>query len=73
MVRDRISSRLLSTITGVLATIPTYKSNVCKLIEFLNDTDNKNTNVKTLLTKLTLAMVSNGSIMGGGFNAATKV
>ena len=72
MVRDRISSRLLSTITGVLATIPTYKSNVCKLIEFLNDTDNKNTNVKTLLTKLTLAMVSNGSIMGGGFNAATK-
>ena len=38
MVRDRISSRLLSTITGVLATIPTYQSNVCELIEFLNDT-----------------------------------
>lgn len=70
MVRDRISSRLLSTITGVFATLPTYQSNVCELIEFLNDTDN--THIKTLLTKMTMAMVSNGSIMGGGFNAATK-
>ena len=70
MVRDRISSRLLSTITGVLATIPTYQSNVCELIEFVNDTDN--TNVKTLLTNMTMAMVANGNIMGGGFNAATK-
>lgn len=70
MVRDRISSRLLSTITGVLATIPTYQSNVCELIEFFNDTDNAN--VKKLLTNMTMAMVSNGSIMGGGFNAATK-
>ncbi|WP_458743864.1 diacylglycerol/lipid kinase family protein [Candidatus Nitrosocosmicus sp. T] len=70
MVRDRISSRLLSTITGVLATIPTYQSNVCELIEFFNDTDDAN--VKKLLTNMTMAMVSNGSIMGGGFNAATK-
>ncbi|MDN5867737.1 MAG: hypothetical protein L0H55_10115 [Candidatus Nitrosocosmicus sp.] len=70
MMRGRISSRLLSTITGVLATIPTYQSNVCELIEFVNDTDN--TYVKTLLTSMTMAMVSNGSIMGGGFNAATK-
>ena len=70
MVRDRISSRLLSTITGVLATLPTYQSNVCELIEYFNDTDN--TNIKTLLTKMTMAMVSNGSIMGGGFNAATR-
>jgi diacylglycerol kinase family enzyme len=70
IVRDRISSRLLSTITGLLATIPTYQSNVCELIEFSNDTYNRN--VKKLLTKMTMAMVSNGSIMGGGFNAATK-
>jgi len=70
MVRDRISSRLLSTITGVLATLPTYQSNVCELIEYFNDTGN--TNIKTLLTKMTMAMVSNGSIMGGGFNAATR-
>jgi diacylglycerol kinase (ATP) len=72
MVRDRISSRLLSTITGVLATLPTYQSNVCELIELLDDTTNANANVKRLLTKMTMAMVSNGSIMGGGFNAATK-
>lgn len=70
MVRDRISSRLLSTITGVLATLPTYQSNVCELVEYFNDTGN--TNIKTLLTKMTMAMVSNGSIMGGGFNAATR-
>ena len=70
MVRDRISSRLLSTITGVLATIPTYQSNVCELIEFLNNSGN--TQVKTLLTKMTMAIVSNGSNMGGGFNAATR-
>jgi diacylglycerol kinase (ATP) len=70
MVRDRISSRLLSTITGILATIPTYQSNVCELIEFLGDTDN--INVKKLLTKVTMTMVSNGNIMGGGFNAATR-
>jgi len=70
MVRDRISSRLLSTITGVLATLPTYQSNVCELIEYFNDTGK--TNIKTLLTKMTMAMVSNGSIMGGGFNAATR-
>lgn len=70
MVRGRISSRLLSTITGVLATLPTYQSNVCELIEFSGDTDN--INVKKLLTKMTMAMVSNGSIMGGGFNAATR-
>jgi diacylglycerol kinase family enzyme len=70
MVRDRISSRLLSTITGVLATIPTYQSNVCELIEFVNEANN--TNVKTLLTNMTMAMVANGNIMGGGFNAATK-
>ncbi len=71
IVRDRISSRLLSTITGVLATIPTYQSNVCELIEFLDDSGD-NTNVKKLLTSVTMAMVSNGNIMGGGFNAATK-
>ncbi|MDF0680656.1 MAG: hypothetical protein P0116_06800 [Candidatus Nitrosocosmicus sp.] len=41
--------------------MPTYQSNVCELIEFFNDTGN--TNVKTL-TKMTMAMVSNGSIMG---------
>jgi diacylglycerol kinase family enzyme len=74
MVRDRISSRLLSTITGVITTLPIYKSNVCELIEFLKDKGNGNGNVpvKSLLTNMTMAMVSNGSIMGGGFNAATK-
>lgn len=72
MVRDRISSRLLSTITGVITTLPIYKSNVCELIEFLNDKGNGNAPIKSLLTNMTMAMVSNGSVMGGGFNAATK-
>jgi diacylglycerol kinase family enzyme len=40
------------------------------LIEFYDDTDE--TNVKTLLTKMTTTMVSNGSIMGEGSSAATR-
>lgn len=70
MIRDRISSRILSTITGVLATLPTYQSNVCEVIEFLNDSNN--INKKKLLTKMAMAMVANGGVMGGGFNAATN-
>ena len=32
-VREKISSRLLSTFTGIVATLPTYKSNTCEVIE----------------------------------------
>ncbi|TVP40658.1 diacylglycerol/lipid kinase family protein [Candidatus Nitrosocosmicus arcticus] len=69
LVRDQISSRLLSTVTGILATLPTYKSNVCEIIE--GSLESKSTSNR-LLTKMTMGMVSNGSYLGGGFQVATK-
>ncbi|MDQ3083904.1 MAG: hypothetical protein M3Q77_03715 [Thermoproteota archaeon] len=69
LVRDQISSRLLSTVTGILATLPTYKSNVCEIIE--GSLEGKSASNR-LLTKMTMGMVSNGSYLGGGFQVATK-
>ncbi|VFJ15285.1 diacylglycerol/lipid kinase family protein [Candidatus Nitrosocosmicus franklandus] len=69
MIRDQISSRILSTITSVIATLPIYKSNSCQIIEG-STTSHKIVN--SLTTKMTMGMVSNGSFLGGGFQAATK-
>ncbi len=69
LVRDQISSRLLSTVTGIIATLPIYKSNICEIIEWSLE-DNSPSN--RLLTKMTMGMVSNGSFLGGGFQVATK-
>ncbi len=69
MIRDQISSRILSTITGIVATLPIYKSNVCQIIEG-SITDKKIVN--NLTTNMTMGMVSNGSYLGGGFQVATK-
>lgn len=69
IVRDQISSRILSTITGILATLPTYQSNICQIIE--GSTTNKKI-INSLITKMTMGTVSNGSYLAGGFQAATK-
>ncbi|HYF98958.1 MAG TPA: diacylglycerol kinase family protein [Candidatus Saccharimonadales bacterium] len=69
MIRDQISSRILSTITGIVATLPIYKSNVCQIIE--GSTTSKKI-VNNLTTSMTMGMVSNGSFLGGGFQVATK-
>jgi diacylglycerol kinase family enzyme len=69
MVRDQISSRILSTITSIVATLPVYKSNVCQIIEG-STTSHKIVN--SLTTKMTMGMVSNGSFLGGGFQVATR-
>jgi diacylglycerol kinase family enzyme len=68
-VREKISSRLLSTFTGIVATLPIYKSNTCEIIERSID-DNKIIN--KILTNMTMAVVSNGSFLGGGFQVAIK-
>ena len=68
-VREKIGSRLLSTFTGIVATLPTYKSNTCEVIERSID-DNKIKN--KILTNMTMAIVSNGSFLGGGFQVAIK-
>lgn len=68
-VRNTTSSRILSTITSILITLPTYKSNTCEIIEgFTDDSNIRN----KLLTKMTMGIVANGSFLGGGFQAATR-
>jgi diacylglycerol kinase (ATP) len=69
LVRDQIGSRILSTVTGIIATLPTYKSNTCEIIEGTLEGNGKS---NRLLTKMTMGMVSNGSFLGGGFQIATK-
>jgi len=69
LVRDQVGSRILSTVTGIIATLPIYKSNICEIIEgSLEDNGISN----RLLTKMTMGMTSNGSFLGGGFQVATK-
>lgn len=69
LVRDQIGSRLISTVTGVLATLPIYKSNTCEIIE--SSVENNRISNR-LLTKMTMGIVANGSFLGGGFQAATR-
>ncbi|MDQ4073543.1 MAG: hypothetical protein M3162_04475 [Thermoproteota archaeon] len=79
-VRNTISSRLLSTFAGIVATLPTYKSNTCEVIEGSKgsgDDDNINSSrsnkIKNrILTKMTMGMVSNGRFIGGGFDVTEK-
>jgi diacylglycerol kinase family enzyme len=69
-VREKVSSsRILSTITGIVATLPIYKSNTCEVIEESID-DNKTIN--RLLTNMTMGVIANGSYLGGGFQVAIK-
>jgi diacylglycerol kinase family enzyme len=69
MIRDQISSRILSTITSIVATLPVYKSNGCQIIEG-STTSQKIVN--SLTTNMTMGIVSNGSFLGGGFQIATR-
>lgn len=69
MIRDQISSRILSTITSIVATLPVYKSNSCQIIE---GSTTSHRIVNNLTTKMTMGMVSNGSFLGGGFQVATR-
>jgi diacylglycerol kinase (ATP) len=63
-IRDTVKSRIFSTITSMIATIPTYSSNVCEL--------SVDEGRKKLITKMTMAVIANGRFLGGGFMAATK-
>ena len=63
-IRDTVKSRILSTITSMIATIPTYSSNVCEL--------SVDEGRKKIITKMTMAVIANGRFLGGGFMAATK-
>ena len=61
-VREVVNSRIVSTITSIAATLPTYQSNECEI-----SLDN---NKKKFAIKMTMAVVANGQFLGGGFKVA---
>jgi diacylglycerol kinase family enzyme len=63
-IRDRVKNRMVSTVSSVVATLPTYQSNLC---EFSIDDGREN-----ILTNMTMAVIANGNYLGGGFKAAPQ-
>lgn len=63
-IRNKIKSRFVSTISSVVATLPTYESNLCEV----SIDDGR----KSLLSKMTMGVVANGRYLGGGFIAAPR-
>ena len=63
-VRKAVNSRIVSTIAGIISTVPTYQSNECEVS--LDDGQ------KRFSSNMTMTMVANGRFLGGGFNAAPK-
>jgi diacylglycerol kinase (ATP) len=63
-VRDKVKSRIVSTISSVIATLPSYESNLCEV----SVDDGR----ETLLSKMTMGVVANGKYLGGGFKAAPQ-
>jgi diacylglycerol kinase (ATP) len=63
-VRSRVKNRMVSTITSVIATLPTYESNNCEIV--FDDGKDK------VVTKMTMGVIANGKFLGGGFMAAPK-
>ncbi|MDQ3836343.1 MAG: hypothetical protein M3270_05340, partial [Thermoproteota archaeon] len=57
-VREVVNSRIVSTITSIAATLPTYQSNECEIS--IDD------NEKKFTIKMTMAVVANGQFLGGG-------
>lgn len=63
-VRTKVKSRLISTVTSVIATLPTYESNICEIV--FDDGREK------VVTKMTMGVIANGKFLGGGFMAAPE-
>jgi diacylglycerol kinase (ATP) len=61
-IRKVVNSRIVATITSILATLPSYQSNECEVV--LEGRHRK------IVTKMTLGIVANGRFLGGGFEAA---
>ena len=62
-VRQVVNSRIVSTITSIATTLPTYQSNECEI-----SIGNKGKKFATI--KMTMAVVANGQFLGGGFKVA---
>jgi diacylglycerol kinase family enzyme len=63
-VRKAVNSRIVSTIAGIISTVPTYQSNECEVS--LNDGQ------KRFTANMTMTVIANGDFLGGGFRAAPK-
>jgi diacylglycerol kinase (ATP) len=61
-VREVVNNRIVSTITSIATTLPTYQSNECEI-----SIDN---NKKRFTIKMTMGVVANGQFLGGGFKIA---
>src|ERR687891_1495712 len=61
-VRQVVNSRIVSSITSIAATLPTYQSNECEI--------SIGNNGKKFAIKMTMAVVANGQFLGGGFKVA---
>src|SRR5919112_2006999 len=62
-VRNVVNNRLLSTIAGLITTIPTFKSDVCEITVGLNKENGIDDKV---ITKMTMGVIANGKFLGGG-------
>lgn len=63
-VRSKVKNRMVSTITSVIATLPTYESNNCEIV--FDDGQEK------VVTKMTMGVIANGKFLGGGFMVAPE-
>lgn len=63
-IRDKVHSRIVSTVSSIVATMPTYESNLCEIS--IDDGREK------ILTNMTMVVIANGKYLGGGFKAAPQ-
>jgi diacylglycerol kinase (ATP) len=66
-VREKVKSRIVSTISSVVVTLPTYASKLCEI--FIDDGRG---NDNTILTKMTMCVIANGKYLGGGLTVAPQ-
>lgn len=66
-IRKVVNSRIVSTITSILATLPSYQSNECEVVM-----EGRQGRHRKIVSKMTIGIVANGRFLGGGFEAAPK-
>src|SRR5206468_7884289 len=62
-VRGKVKNRFVSTMTSIIATLPSYNSNECDIVIDKH---------KKISSKMTMGIVANGRFLGGGFKAAPR-
>jgi diacylglycerol kinase (ATP) len=62
-VRGKVKNRFVSTMTSIIATLPSYNSNECDIVMDKH---------RKISSKMTMGIVANGRYLGGGFKAAPR-